>query len=312
MKIRIKQENLDNLKKRGIYRIFNVKTNKSYVGSTWKSFRSRWKQHLNKLNTNKHHSHEMQNAFNKYGSDSFVCEILEIIEDENILLKKETYYINKYDSYKNGYNENPDPSRSPMYNENSRQKSSETHKKQWKELKNSMSKEEFEEYKKKYSEITGLVKNHISWNKGIKYTEEQKKNMHKPRIHGVSEAMKKVHKNNAQRFKDNADYILVYDLNKKWLNTFWCSSDVTKYSKSEFNNLPIIIRNKGTRILDSSKICNHIKDGKAYKGLYFKRAPKSWKLSYANAGNSWKAEAEPIMSQAEGTPSEGAETTGEV
>ena len=103
MKIRVKQENLDNLKQRGIYRIFNVETNKSYVGSTWKSFRSRWKQHLSKLNTNKHHSHEMQNAFNKYGSDSFVCEILEIIEDENILLEKEAYYINKYDAYKNGY-----------------------------------------------------------------------------------------------------------------------------------------------------------------------------------------------------------------
>ena len=75
MKIRIKQENLDNLK-RGIYRIFNVKTNKSYVGSNLrKSFRSRWKQHLNKLNTNKHHSHEMQNAFNKYGSDSLYVNI---------------------------------------------------------------------------------------------------------------------------------------------------------------------------------------------------------------------------------------------
>ena len=51
---------------------------------------------------------------------------------------------------------------------------------------------------RKYSEIAGLVQNHISWNKGIKYT-EQKKNMHKPRIHGVSEAMKKVHKNNAMQ-----------------------------------------------------------------------------------------------------------------
>lgn len=41
------------------------------------------------------------------------------------------------------------------------------------------------------------------------------------------------------------------------------------------------------------------------------RAPKSRKLSYANGMNSWKAE-KPIMSQAESTLSEGAETTGEV
>ena len=41
------------------------------------------------------------------------------------------------------------------------------------------------------------------------------------------------------------------------------------------------------------------------------RAPKSWKLSYANRENSWKAE-RPIMSRAESTLSEGAETTGEI
>ena len=60
------------------------------------------------------------------------------------------------------------------------------------------------------------------------------------------------------------------------------------------------------------KIANHIKDGTPYKGLYLKRAPKSWKLSCANAENSWKAESEPIMSRAESTLSEGAETSGEV
>ena len=43
----------------------------------------------------------MQNAFNKYGTDSFVCEILEIVTDKNILLKREEYYISLYDSYKN-------------------------------------------------------------------------------------------------------------------------------------------------------------------------------------------------------------------
>ena len=48
MKIKISQENLGDLSKRGIYRIFNKETNKSYIGSTWKSFKSRWKQHLSK------------------------------------------------------------------------------------------------------------------------------------------------------------------------------------------------------------------------------------------------------------------------
>jgi group I intron endonuclease len=76
----------------------------------------------------------MQNAFNKYGTDSFVCEILEVITDESKLLEREAYYIEKYDSFYNGYNENPIPSRSPMLNKNSREKSSKTHKEFWENL----------------------------------------------------------------------------------------------------------------------------------------------------------------------------------
>lgn len=311
MKVHINQENLDNLQKRGIYRIF-TKEGKSYVGSTWKSFKSRWKQHLSKLKTNNHHSKELQNYFNKYGTDSLSCEILEIVEDEKILLDRESYYIEKYNAFENGFNENPTPSCSPMLNENSCQKSSETHKKLWEDLKNSMTEGEFEQYKKEYALKRGLYKGMKAWNKGIKMTEEQTANMRKPKKNGVSAAMKEVHKRNSQRFKDLADYVIVYDINKKWINTFWCNSDLVTYSKSEFNNLPMKLKKNGTRFLDPSKIANHIRDGKAYKGLYLKRAPKSWKLSYANAVNSWKAESEPIMSQAEDISSEGAETTGEV
>ena len=67
-------------------------------------------------------------------------------------------------------------------------------------------------------------------------------------------------------------YNAVCDSNYKWLNTFWCNSDLVAYSKSEFNNFPMKLRKNDTRFLDASKIANHIKDGKAYKGLYFKRA----------------------------------------
>ena len=64
--------------------------------------------------------------------------------------------------------------------------------------------------------------------------------------------------------------------------------------------------------MDKHLLLYFILKEKQYKGLYFKRAPKSWKLSYANAENSWKADQEPIMSRAESTLSEGAETSGEV
>ena len=143
-------------------------------------------------------------------------------------------------------------------------------------------------------------------------TEEQIINMKKPKVHGVSKAMKEVHIKNGQAFKDKAPYIIVYDLNKKWINTFWCTSDLVEYSSTEFNTLPLVLRKNGKRTLNGSKICQHATDGTPYKGLYLMRAPKSMKISYANAANSWKALSEPIMSQAESTLSEGAETSGEV
>ena len=312
MKIKIRQEELENLSKKGIYRIYCKTSGKSYVGSTWRTFKIRWKQHLRLLNNNKHHSIELQRAFNKYGTDNFYLEILEIIENEENLLEREAFYINKYDCINNGYNENSDPSRSPMLNESSCKKSSKTHKELWENLKDSMSPEEFEKYKEEYAKKRGFIKGQIAWNKDKKMTEAHIANMKKPKIHGVSEAMKEVHRKNAKLAKDRADYVIVYDINNKWLNTFWCTSDLVEYSKSEYNDLPMILRKNGIRSMNLSKISSHMTDGTPYKGLYFKRAPKSMKISYANAENSWKAMTEPIMSQVEDTSSEGTETSGEV
>ena len=176
-------------------------------------------------------------------------------------------------------------------------------KKYWAKLKEELTPEE---YKALCIEKYG----HTPWNKGIKMSEEQTAKMHVKKKE-VTQAMKDVHIANAQRFKDKADYILVYDLNGNWLNTFWCTSDLVKYSLSEYNDLPIRTRAGASRKLDQSKICNAISANKPYKGLFFKRVPKDRKLSFANGVNSWKAE-KPIMSQAESTLSEGAETTGEV
>ena len=250
----------------------------------------------------------LQYAWNKYGEDNFIFTVEEIIDNVDNILDKEAEYIAKYDSYNSGYNANPNPNTSPMFNINSKEKSSLTHKQQWENLRNSMSEEEYQTFiKERYAFRYGVP----PVNKGKKASEEVKAKMRKPKINGVSQAMKDTHIKNAELIREKADYILVYDINKNWINTFRCNSDLVEYSKSEFNNLPLILRKNGSRILDSCKIANHIKNGKPYKGLYLMRAPKSRKLSCANGMNSWKAE-KPIMSQAEGTPSEGAETTGEV
>lgn len=293
----------EELQKFGIYSITNIINNKKYIGSTAKSFNSRWKKHITNLKNGGHASHHLQSSWNKYGEDNFVFKIEEVVDSLENLLNLERDYITKYDSYNNGYNENPDPNFSPMLNKNTQEKVSEGMKKYWERLKEELSEDE---YKKLCKEKHG----HSAWNKGIKMSEEQTKNMHVKKKE-VTQAMKDVHIANAQRRKDNAPYILVYDINGNWLNTFWCLSDLVKYSETEYNDLPMKIRSNGTRKLDESKVSNAATGNKPYKGLFFKRVPKDRKLPCANGMNSWKAE-KPIMSQAESTLSEGAETTGEV
>lgn len=92
----------------GIYKIRNIVNNKIYVGSTHKSFNMRFKTHINLLNTNKHENSLLQNAWNKYGNDCFVFEIIESFDDIDVkvLLSLEGYYIIQYNSLnrKYGYN----------------------------------------------------------------------------------------------------------------------------------------------------------------------------------------------------------------
>lgn len=308
MKINI--EDISNLKAKGVYSITNTLNGKKYIGSTRKSFLTRLKQHCQKLNNNKHHCEHLQNAWNKYGEENFEFSILEIVTNFSELLDKEKYYIQQYNAVEQGYNKNPDPNTSPMYNTNSRNKSSLTHKQWWKSKKEELSESEYKEFCKKYIHSYGKP----AWNKGIKMSKEQTAKMHRKK-NSITAAMKNVHLQNAQRIKDNSDFILVFDINNTWINTFYCLSDLVEYSKSPNNDLPIVPAKGKERFgkdLNFGKILNHIKSGTVYKGLYFKRVPKSQKCSYANAENSWKADQEPIMSRAKGTPLEGAETSGEV
>lgn len=87
-----------------IYFIINKNNNMRYVGQTT-NFSRRKSEHLLKLKENRHPNLKLQNAWNKYGEDNF---IIEKITYENLskeeLDEQEKYYIQKYDSYNNGYN----------------------------------------------------------------------------------------------------------------------------------------------------------------------------------------------------------------
>lgn len=93
-----------NLNVSGVYRIYNRKTDKSYVGQSINVGR-RLEQHYRSLNslTYKHHSTAMQEDWDKFGEDSFVAELLEKCP-ENMLEEREKYWINFYNAAEEGYN----------------------------------------------------------------------------------------------------------------------------------------------------------------------------------------------------------------
>lgn len=86
----------------GIYYIKNLVNNKIYIGQANNIYK-RWKDHIWKLNNNRHHNKHLQRAWNKCGEKNFKFEI--ICEcNINRLLDLEKYYIEKYDTFFNGYN----------------------------------------------------------------------------------------------------------------------------------------------------------------------------------------------------------------
>jgi group I intron endonuclease len=124
--------------KSGIYCIENRENAKIYVGSS-KHINNRLIGHRRMLRKGTHDNEHLQNAFNKYGEESFEFYPLQRVEIPE-LLEREQYWIDKYKSAnpKEGYNINPKANGSPMLNP---------------------------ETAKKVSEA---LKGHTPWNKGLK------------------------------------------------------------------------------------------------------------------------------------------------
>ena len=87
----------------GIYKITNLINGKCYIGKS-EDIEFRKKVHFRELNEGNHHSAYLQEDFNKYGKENFSFEIIEVINDENLLLLAERFMIDKFDSFKSGYN----------------------------------------------------------------------------------------------------------------------------------------------------------------------------------------------------------------
>lgn len=77
----------------GIYAITNTVNGFRYVGSAV-DFEVRKARHLRELRQGIHHSHHLQNAYNKYGPDVFEFSILEeTIREKAVLFERESFWI---------------------------------------------------------------------------------------------------------------------------------------------------------------------------------------------------------------------------
>lgn len=93
MQIQLNVEEKD-YRKTGIYRITNLINGDFYIGSTRTNFYHRYRNyHTNYeafLRNERRSTHPyLHNAFSKYNIENFSFEIIEIIEDKSVILKKE-------------------------------------------------------------------------------------------------------------------------------------------------------------------------------------------------------------------------------
>ena len=68
---------------------------------------NRLTSHLRNLRNNVHKNSKLQNAWNKYGDESFIFIIIERVDDLEHLTEREQYWIDEWKSYECGYNLRP-------------------------------------------------------------------------------------------------------------------------------------------------------------------------------------------------------------
>lgn len=86
-----------------IYCITNKINGKQYVGKTCDTIEQRFKEHISSINTQRDKKRPLYSAMRKYGVDNFVISLLEECPEKEAD-ERECFWINKLNTYNNGYN----------------------------------------------------------------------------------------------------------------------------------------------------------------------------------------------------------------
>ena len=95
------------MKSCSIYAIKNKVNDKVYIGQTSQEVRKRFMQHLKPCTLASRGNYKFYKAIKELGKENFYYEILEKDVPKSKAKEREIYYIEKYDSYENGYNSTP-------------------------------------------------------------------------------------------------------------------------------------------------------------------------------------------------------------
>lgn len=85
-----------------IYKITQISTNKSYIGQTQRSFTLRWWEHIKRGNSEKFHSVLQNTPISDWTFQ--VLEELPLNEKNEVILERETFWINEYNAIEEGFN----------------------------------------------------------------------------------------------------------------------------------------------------------------------------------------------------------------
>jgi len=272
----------------GIYKIINIQNSKLYIGSA-ENIDKRWGEHRRLLINKKHHSGHLQNSYNLYGVEKFKYEIIENCP-EDILIKREQYYIDLYETTNpdKGYNECPTAgSRKGIKNtpeaiEKQRQsmmgkfvgEKSPTSKLTWDEtykirkeysLGNYTQKQLSEKYNISCSQIRDII-NNVSWKKDdIDIIDVKKIKSNNYSKHQLGE-------NNST---SKLTWEEVREIRKLWLSGEYTHQQISEKFNVKRENIGQILRNKSWK--DVNYIVTNINHNKKLNEMQIKEIREKWK-----------------------------------